>query len=137
MSNNYEQIENSRIGEWPVPDEELFELVWSMPVSKVGSMFGISNNAVKQRCAKRNIPVPEPGYWQKQKAKDNRKNRASYKHYNDGTRIKEWPPTDEQLQELVWKIPLPQIAILFNISYSKVWRRCKSRNIKKPPNGYF
>jgi hypothetical protein len=44
---------------------ELFDLVWSKPVTKVAAGLGISDVAVKKICDKHRIPVPGRGYWAK------------------------------------------------------------------------
>jgi hypothetical protein len=44
---------------------ELFDLVWSKPVTKVAVDLEISDVAVKKICDKHRIPVPGRGYWAK------------------------------------------------------------------------
>lgn len=44
--------------------EELFELIWTTPVSKLAARFGISGVALAKTCAKFSIPRPGRGYWQ-------------------------------------------------------------------------
>lgn len=48
--------------------EELKELVWEIPASKVGEHFGVSGRAIKKRCRKYGIETPGRGYWQKKRA---------------------------------------------------------------------
>src|SRR5262245_17035110 len=43
--------------------EELYDLVWSEPRSKLSTKFGISDVAISKACRRADIPVPEPGYW--------------------------------------------------------------------------
>ncbi|MDX9864031.1 MAG: HNH endonuclease [Anaerolineaceae bacterium] len=43
--------------------EELEDIVWRMPVSKVGEWYGISGRAVKKRCVLLGIETPPRGYW--------------------------------------------------------------------------
>jgi Uncharacterized protein YfbK, C-terminal len=45
--------------------EELYELVWSEPMIKLGARFGVSGNGLKKACRRANIPVPPQGYWNK------------------------------------------------------------------------
>lgn len=45
--------------------EELYELVWSEPMIKLGGRFGVSGNGLKKACRRANIPVPPQGYWNK------------------------------------------------------------------------
>lgn len=43
--------------------EELFELVWSEPATKVASRLGISDVALGKLCSKLQVPKPSRGYW--------------------------------------------------------------------------
>jgi hypothetical protein len=45
--------------------EELYELVWSDPVSKVAAKLGLSDVGLAKRCRREDIPVPPRGYWAK------------------------------------------------------------------------
>lgn len=45
--------------------EELYELVWSMPVTKLAEKLGVSDVAVIKRCDKLAVPRPSRGYWAK------------------------------------------------------------------------
>lgn len=45
--------------------QELYDLVWSMPLIKIAKKYQISDNGVKKRCKKYNIPLPGLGYWRK------------------------------------------------------------------------
>lgn len=45
--------------------QELYDLVWSEPMIKLGARFSISGNGLKKACKRANIPVPPPGYWNK------------------------------------------------------------------------
>lgn len=45
--------------------QELYDLVWSTPASKLAGEFGISDVAISKRCKKLNVPRPSPGYWAK------------------------------------------------------------------------
>lgn len=47
---------------------ELFERVWSLPMSKLAEGWGISGNGLKKVCRWVQIPVPPRGYWAKLKA---------------------------------------------------------------------
>jgi len=48
--------------------QELYDLVWSTPASKLAAEFGISDVALGKRCKKQNIPKPSLGYWAKHAA---------------------------------------------------------------------
>lgn len=44
---------------------ELYDLVWSTPISKLADQFGISDRGLAKTCARHQIPVPGRGYWAK------------------------------------------------------------------------
>jgi hypothetical protein len=43
--------------------QELFDKVWSKPVTKVAAELGVSDTAVRKMCDRHDIPVPGRGYW--------------------------------------------------------------------------
>ena len=43
--------------------EELYDLVWSEPVTRIGAKFGVSDVAIAKICKKLNVPRPPRGYW--------------------------------------------------------------------------
>jgi hypothetical protein len=45
--------------------EELYELVWSQPISTLAPQFGISDVGLAKMCRRERIPIPERGYWAK------------------------------------------------------------------------
>lgn len=45
--------------------EELEQLVWAMPTTHVGLLFGVSDKAVERRCKLLGIQKPPRGYWTK------------------------------------------------------------------------
>lgn len=49
--------------EWTPSREELFEMVWSAPATKVASQLGISDVALGKLCSKLQVPKPPRGYW--------------------------------------------------------------------------
>lgn len=48
--------------------EKLYNKVWEKPVTQVATEYGISDNALRKRCIRLNVPLPEKGYWAKVKA---------------------------------------------------------------------
>ena len=48
--------------------QELYDLVWSIPMAKLAERYGISGNGLAKACRKAEIPVPERGYWAKLQA---------------------------------------------------------------------
>lgn len=52
----------------PISDysrQELHDLIWSAPATKLAADFGISDVAVAKRCKRLMVPRPPPGYWAK------------------------------------------------------------------------
>lgn len=45
--------------------EQLYELVWSEPMSRLRNAIGISDVAIAKHCRKAGVPIPERGYWNK------------------------------------------------------------------------
>ena len=45
--------------------EELYELVWQTPMSKLGPQLGTDGPGLAALCRKRHVPTPPLGYWQK------------------------------------------------------------------------
>ncbi|MET3649829.1 hypothetical protein [Phyllobacterium ifriqiyense] len=48
-----------------VSREELYEQVWSKPMTKVAADYGVTGTALKKTCNRHRIPTPERGYWAK------------------------------------------------------------------------
>jgi hypothetical protein len=48
-----------------VSREELYELVWSMPMTKAAKKFSVSGSYLARVCAALRVPRPERGYWAK------------------------------------------------------------------------
>lgn len=47
--------------------EELYNLVWLKPVSKILQDYPISQTTFRSVCKEHNIPLPKNGYWSKLK----------------------------------------------------------------------
>jgi hypothetical protein len=45
---------------------ELYELVWSIPITSVAKTVGISGAGLAKLCRRHQIPCPPRGYWAKQ-----------------------------------------------------------------------
>lgn len=45
--------------------QELFDLVWEMPVTKIAADYGVTDPAIHKRCKKLQVPTPPRGYWAK------------------------------------------------------------------------
>src|SRR5690606_23014136 len=42
---------------------ELYELVWTTPMSRLATEYELSDVGLKKLCAGHNIPTPSRGYW--------------------------------------------------------------------------
>lgn len=49
----------------PVSREELFERVWTTPISHLAAEYGVSGSYLARVCTSLSIPRPPVGYWQK------------------------------------------------------------------------
>lgn len=47
--------------------KELYDVVWSTPVSKLIQQYALSNDGIKKICKQFEIPMPEASYWMKLK----------------------------------------------------------------------
>ncbi|RUA36077.1 MAG: hypothetical protein DSY77_01780 [Bacteroidetes bacterium] len=45
--------------------KQLYDLVWSKPLTKLAKEYAISDNGLRKICKKHNIPLPKLGHWQK------------------------------------------------------------------------
>jgi hypothetical protein len=48
--------------------EKLFQEVWQEPMTTVAKRYGVSDNGLRKRCIKLQIPLPPAGYWAKLQA---------------------------------------------------------------------
>ena len=48
--------------------QELYELVWSTPMTKLAESFGISDVGLAKICDRHRVPTPPRGYWAKKEA---------------------------------------------------------------------
>lgn len=51
-----------------VSREELYALVWKIPMRKLSADFGVSDVAIAKACKRLNVPRPPRGYWMKLEA---------------------------------------------------------------------
>jgi len=48
-----------------VTRQQLYELIWSTPMSQLAKKYALSDNGLRKLCVKYHIPIPKNGYWQK------------------------------------------------------------------------
>lgn len=56
---------NSQSENIKISRQELYDLVWSKPMTTLAKEYNISDNGLRKICKKLGIPLPELGYWQK------------------------------------------------------------------------
>ncbi len=56
--------------------QQLYELVWSVPMRRVAAQYGLSDRGLAKLCERHRIPAPGRGYWAK-KAAGHRVSKAS------------------------------------------------------------
>jgi hypothetical protein len=47
--------------------KELFNEVWTFPLTKLANKYAISDTGLRKICVKNNIPLPKSGHWSKAK----------------------------------------------------------------------
>lgn len=67
---------------------ELYNLVWSKPVSKILQEYAVSQGVFKNICKENDVPLPKNGYWQKLK-------------FNKKVEIIPLPDSDKEYGEIV------------------------------------
>ncbi|WFU58327.1 hypothetical protein QA639_12840 [Bradyrhizobium pachyrhizi] len=56
-------IDDRRSSASTVSRDELYEQVWSRPVTRVAADYGVTSTALKKTCKRHKIPTPKRGYW--------------------------------------------------------------------------
>jgi hypothetical protein len=51
--------------------KQLYDLVWSKPMTKLARDYGLSDIGLAKVCKKHDIPRPPPGYWAKKRVGQN------------------------------------------------------------------
>jgi hypothetical protein len=55
------EVENQKV----LTRQQLYNLVWTMPMVQLAKQFELSDNGLRKICKKYMIPIPKRGYWQK------------------------------------------------------------------------
>lgn len=48
-----------------ITKKQLYDLVWSTPISKLAEKYALSGEGIRALCNKHEIPIPKNGYWSK------------------------------------------------------------------------
>jgi len=83
--------------------EQLYELVWSEPMQRLGKQIGISDVAIAKHCRRLGIPLPPRGYWNKLQA--GKKIMKAQLRPRDLATINEVEMSGELSPELLARIP--------------------------------
>ncbi len=51
--------------EFKLTREELYNLVWENPLTKLAPQYGLSDNGLRKICLRHKIPLPKAGHWAK------------------------------------------------------------------------
>jgi hypothetical protein len=82
--------------EIPLTRDELYELIWTEPMTKVSTRLGLSDVGLAKICREADIPVPPRGYWAKKRS---------------GHRVqrKRLPKVDEPIEFVFRPQPMPEL----------------------------
>lgn len=97
--------------------KQLYDLVWSTPISKLTQQYAISNEGFKKICKKFEIPMPQNGFWLKLK-------------YNKKVKIEKLNPIFGGIDKIVMTIREDGNTI--NVDQTPLTIRTKE--IEKDPN---
>lgn len=111
------------------PDKEtLQQLVFDYPLTHLGRMFGVSDNAVRKWCKRAAVEIPKNGYWQKRYSSNLRASCG----------LPPKPrPTKEELSLLIESKSVRDIAELFSVDNHTVKSWCNNDGIKTKPRGFW
>jgi hypothetical protein len=79
--------------------QELYDLIWASPATKVAAAFSVSDVAVHKLCIRKHVPRPSRGYWAKLAA-------------GIKPRKKPLPPTPHEVFEIEAQRRLPKLLAL-------------------------
>lgn len=97
--------------------EDLYNLVWSKPLTTLAKDYAYSDNGMRKICIKHNIPLPKSGYWSKMKF--NKKVRKETLPKGDDNIITELLTQVFQFSRLYWK-SLRQQNVPITIKYPEM-----------------
>jgi len=81
--------------------EVLKELVWKLPLYKIGNIFGVSDKVIKKWCIKWGIVTPPRGYWVKKRvAQKNRINKNKEKGKSEENSVESKTEKEEQEEKI-------------------------------------
>lgn len=118
--------------------EELFNLVWSKPVSHLGEEYAVSDVGLAKLCARHGIPTPPRGYWA-QLAAGRAPAKPKLPPAADDSPIKLPPPRSKDAVVAIGEVPLVEeihVADRLTAPHDLVARtRDALRDAKDGPNG--
>ena len=95
--------------------KELYDLVWSEPLTTICKRFGLTDNGLRKHCKSMDIPTPPPGYWAKVKyGKKAEKTPlpGNYKGNKQSTELTEVDPSKQAEVDLTTPInPIKELEI--------------------------
>lgn len=106
--------ENPPAISWP-SDEELKELVWSVPMVHLAEKYGGTGNALKKHCKKQGIPFPGRGHWQAIAGEATRTSRY---------------PSNSELERLLSEESMTKVATRCGVTFASLAKHCNKAGIK-------
>jgi len=127
--------------------DDLFNQVWSNPMTKVANDYGLSDVGLKKICKRHKIPVPGRGYWAKV-VHDKNVQVKTLSTQNDpklekiaiyaSAKSRLSPEVQQRIEEVTWRENQPENKINLssspNESHPVVLRMKKKLDSKKPDN---
>lgn len=104
--------------------QELYELVWQTPISKLAKEFGLSDRGLAKLCERNEIPLPPRGHWAKKAAgrpsPQTPLPQASNKLYSEKIVITEYQKTvtkpAAEVTEALSAVPSPEISVSMSLT---------------------
>lgn len=99
--------------------EDLYELVWSKPITELAKDFGLSDVALAKRCRKLGVPVLGRGYWARVAAGQEPHRPKLPKResqYGDGSALAFAPPVEEAPPTEAADLPPEEVAVRTRIA---------------------
>jgi len=80
--------------------DELYNLIWSSPISTLAKQYNVTEYSIRKACKNFQIPIPLAGYWNKNKANQERLKKSLSNTYTGDTKIVIEPPSEQKSDEL-------------------------------------
>lgn len=113
-----------------VTRQELYDQIWSEPISKVAKLYEVSDSFLNRILKRLNIPKPPQGYWAKQAAGKNLPRRPDLPKSKPGDEL-EWCREYEPATRLPFEVPVDSGIEPSNETYKRVDRKSQHPLLKE------